>query len=61
MVVVSYGDDMLETVSDDVQRVVALATTEARTLDHPRVGTEHLLLGLLSDEDGRSALSLIHI
>jgi ATP-dependent Clp protease ATP-binding subunit ClpA len=25
---------------------------EARTLDHPRVGTEHLLLGLLSDDDG---------
>ncbi len=28
---------------------------EARTLDHPRVGTEHLLLGLLSDDDGEPA------
>jgi ATP-dependent Clp protease ATP-binding subunit ClpC len=28
---------------------------EARSLDHPRVGTEHLLLGLLSDDDGEPA------
>ena len=28
---------------------------EARRLDHPRVGTEHLLLGLLSDDDGEPA------
>jgi ATP-dependent Clp protease ATP-binding subunit ClpA len=32
-----------------------MATVEARTLDHPRVGTEHLLLGLLSDDDGEAA------
>ena len=43
---------MLENYSDGAQRVVSLATMEARTLDHPRVGTEHLLLGLLSDDDG---------
>ena len=55
MVAVSYGDVVLETASDDVRRVVALASTEARALDHARVGTEHLLLGLLSDVDGRSA------
>lgn|GEM_PF-3563871 len=42
---------MLENYSDGAQRVVSLATMEARTLDHPRVGTEHLLLGLLSDDD----------
>lgn len=28
---------------------------EAGRLDHSRVGTEHLLLGLLSDDDGESA------
>jgi ATP-dependent Clp protease ATP-binding subunit ClpA len=28
---------------------------EARSLDHSRVGTEHLLLGLLSDDDGEHA------
>jgi ATP-dependent Clp protease ATP-binding subunit ClpA len=46
---------VLENYSDGAQRVVSLATIEARTLDHPRVGTEHLLLGLLSDDDGDSA------
>ena len=28
---------------------------EARGLDHPRVGTEHLLLGLLANDDGEPA------
>ena len=46
---------MIESYSVRAQRVVSLATTEARALDHPRVGTEHLLLGLLSDEDGLPA------
>ena len=44
---------VLENYSDGAQRVVSLATMEARRLDHPRVGTEHLLLGLLSDDDGK--------
>jgi ATP-dependent Clp protease ATP-binding subunit ClpA len=46
---------MLENYSIGAQRAVSLATMEARTLDHPRVGTEHLLLGLLSDDDGEAA------
>ncbi len=46
---------VLENYSVGAQRVVSLATIEARTLDHPRVGTEHLLLGLLSDDDGEPA------
>lgn len=46
---------MLENYSVEAQRVVALATTEARRLDHARVGTEHLLLGLLLDDDGEAA------
>lgn len=43
---------MLENFSIEAQRVVSRATTEARSLEHPRVGTEHLLLGLLADEGG---------
>jgi ATP-dependent Clp protease ATP-binding subunit ClpA len=46
---------VLENYSVGAQRVVSLATMEARRLDHPRVGTEHLLLGLLSDDDGEPA------
>lgn len=46
---------MLENFSVGAQRVVSLATMEARRLDHPRVGTEHLLLGVLSDDDGEPA------
>jgi ATP-dependent Clp protease ATP-binding subunit ClpC len=46
---------VLENFSVGAQRVVSLATTEARRLDHPRVGTEHLLLGVLSANDGELA------
>ena len=48
---VSYGCVVLENFSAGARRVVSLATGEARRLDHPRVGTEHLLLGVLSDDD----------
>jgi ATP-dependent Clp protease ATP-binding subunit ClpA len=41
---------VLENYSAAAQRVVSAATSEARELDHPRIGTEHLLLGLLSDD-----------
>jgi ATP-dependent Clp protease ATP-binding subunit ClpA len=43
---------VFENYSAAAQRVVSLATMEAQRLDHPRVGTEHLLLGLLSVDDG---------
>jgi ATP-dependent Clp protease ATP-binding subunit ClpC len=46
---------VLENFSAGAQRVVSLATTEARRLHHPHVGTEHLLLGVLSDDDGEPA------
>ena len=46
---------MLENYSAVAERVVSLATMEARRLAHSRVGTEHLLLGLLSDDDGEAA------
>ncbi|MEP7201296.1 MAG: Clp protease N-terminal domain-containing protein [Ilumatobacteraceae bacterium] len=49
---------MLESFSSPALHVVSLATTEARGLRHSRIGTEHLLLGLLSDEDGGPAAQL---
>lgn len=38
--------------SPAARRAVALAEREAQSLGHGRVGTEHLLLGLLAAEDG---------
>lgn len=35
-----------------VKKVLALASKEAQALHHQYVGTEHLLLGLLGEEDG---------
>jgi len=46
---------VLENFSVEAQEVVSLATMEARRLGHPRIGTEHLLLGLLLDDDGEPA------
>ncbi|GAB1821313.1 Clp protease N-terminal domain-containing protein [Herbidospora sp. RD11066] len=40
---------MFERFTDDARRVVAAAQAEARRLNHPRIGTEHLLLGMLQD------------
>ncbi|MEA2321683.1 MAG: ATP-dependent Clp protease ATP-binding subunit ClpC [Solirubrobacteraceae bacterium] len=47
--------------SDAANRVVAAAEEEARTLRHDHVGTEHLLLGVLSlpDEVGARALAAL--
>ncbi len=40
------------TYTPRVKRVLVLAATEAQQLQHPAVGTEHLLLGLLQEEEG---------
>jgi ATP-dependent Clp protease ATP-binding subunit ClpC len=45
---------VLERFSDGARRAVELAELEARRLDHHHLGTEHLLLGLMS-EGGREA------
>jgi ATP-dependent Clp protease ATP-binding subunit ClpA len=50
--------DVLEGYSTDARRVVSLATAEARQLGHSRVGTEHLLLGLLADSESDTAAAL---
>ncbi len=41
------------------KKVLELAMTEARDLDHNYVGTEHLLLGLLREEKGIAAQLLV--
>jgi ATP-dependent Clp protease ATP-binding subunit ClpC len=46
---------VFEGFSDRARAAVAAATDEARRLAHERVGTEHLLLGLLADHDGGTA------
>lgn len=44
--------------TERAQRVIQLAREEARKLNHPAVGTEHLLLGLLSEGEGIAARAL---
>src|SRR5947208_7366158 len=46
---------MCERVSGRARQVVVDAQGEARELKHNYIGTEHLLLGLLREEDGISA------
>ena len=43
---------MFEQFTDGARRAVVLAQEEARRLNHPYIGTEHVLLGLLNDADG---------
>jgi ATP-dependent Clp protease ATP-binding subunit ClpA len=46
---------MFERFTDEARTVVVRATTHADELQHGWIGTEHLLLGLLDDRDGRPA------
>jgi ATP-dependent Clp protease ATP-binding subunit ClpC len=49
---------MFERFDDSAKRVVVLAQEEARGLNHPFIGAEHFLLGLLRQEGAAaSALS----
>ena len=43
---------MFERFSEGARRVVVAAEEEARSLKHERVGTEHILLGLLLERGG---------
>ena len=43
---------MLERFTDRARQVVVLAQQEARALDHDYIGTEHILLGLIREDDG---------
>jgi ATP-dependent Clp protease ATP-binding subunit ClpC len=49
---------MFERFTDRARRVVVLAQEEARLLNHNYIGTEHLLLGLLREEQGMAAHAL---
>ncbi|MCL2889498.1 MAG: ATP-dependent Clp protease ATP-binding subunit [Eggerthellaceae bacterium] len=44
--------------TDKARKVLVLAQDEARKLRQPYVGTEHILLGLIREEDGLAAKSL---
>src|ERR1700729_2279875 len=43
---------MFERFTDAARRVVVAAQEEARMLGHNHIGSEHLLLGLLHEQDG---------
>ncbi|HET6271070.1 MAG TPA: Clp protease N-terminal domain-containing protein, partial [Arthrobacter sp.] len=49
---------MFERFTDRARRVVVLAQEEARMLYHNYIGTEHILLGLLHEEEGVAGKAL---
>jgi ATP-dependent Clp protease ATP-binding subunit ClpC len=49
---------MFERFTERSRRVVVLAQEEARMLDHNYIGTEHILLGLIHQEDGVAARAI---
>jgi ATP-dependent Clp protease ATP-binding subunit ClpC len=49
---------VFERFTDRARRSVVFAQEEARLLDHNYIGTEHILLGLLRQEDGVAARAL---
>ena len=49
---------MFERFTEPARRAIVLAQDEARTLHHDYVGTEHVLLGLLREEDGVAVRAL---
>jgi hypothetical protein len=61
------GDNPRITISTDkpelspaTKRLLELAVDEARVLDHHYIGTEHLLLGLVRQEDSAAVIILKH-
>jgi ATP-dependent Clp protease ATP-binding subunit ClpC len=46
---------MFERFAEEARQVVVLAQDEARALEHNYIGTEHLLLGLIREEEGVAA------
>jgi len=49
---------MFERFTERARQVVVLAQDEARALKHNYIGTEHILLGLLREEEGIAAYAL---
>jgi ATP-dependent Clp protease ATP-binding subunit ClpC len=49
---------MFERFTDRARTVIIQAQEEARLLNHNYIGTEHILLGLIREEDGVAAVAL---
>src|SRR5260370_40739074 len=49
---------MFERFTDRARRVIVLAQEEARILNHGYIGTEHLLMGLVHEQEGVAATAL---
>ena len=52
---------MFERLTQRAQHVIYLAKEEAKVLNHPAVGTEHLLLGLLKENESVGAKALTNL
>lgn len=52
---------MFERFTTDARATVVKARAEARALQHPRIGSEHLLLGVLAQPEGRGQRALGHL
>ena len=49
---------VFERFTDRARRVLVLAQEEARLLNHSFIGTEHILLGLIHEQEGIAAKAL---
>jgi ATP-dependent Clp protease ATP-binding subunit ClpC len=47
--------------SERARRVLTLAQEEAKRLNHNYIGTEHILLGLVREEEGVAAKVLVNM
>jgi hypothetical protein len=54
----AYDSPVFERFTERARQVIVLAQEEARGLKHGYIGTEHLLLGLLREEQGVAAQAL---
>jgi ATP-dependent Clp protease ATP-binding subunit ClpA len=54
-----YGAAMFERFTERARQVVVLAQEEARALKHNYIGTEHILLGLVRENEGVAARVLL--
>jgi ATP-dependent Clp protease ATP-binding subunit ClpC len=52
---------MFERFTERARHVVVLAQEEARGMNHNYIGTEHVLLGVLHEEDGVGARALVSL
>src|SRR3989304_1108177 len=52
---------MFDRFTDRARKVMALAREEARRFNHEYIGTEHLLLGLLREQEGVAAQVLLNL